>query len=129
MRMVAPDGSVYQAGTLSGNPLATAAGLATLKALKRDPGIYVRLAAKGARLADAIRKMAGDRAEVAQIGSLLSVFFAGDAETVFRNWYSHLLDRGIYVAPSRFEAMFLSDAHTDADLDRTIAVMEDFFRC
>lgn len=129
MRMVAPDGAVYQAGTLSGNPLATAAGLATLKALRRDPGIYARLAAKGERLAGAIRKMAGDRAEVAQIGSLLSVFFAGDAETVFRGWYSHLLDRGIYVAPSRFEAMFLSDAHTDADLDRTIAVMEDFFRC
>ena len=153
MCKVAPDGPVYQAGTLSGNPLATAAGLATLKILKRDPAIYERLAAKGAKLADAIRAAAGDRAEVAQIGSLLSVFFlekdAGvangqdarstrggavcgtgilpvRADEMFARWYSHLLDRGIYVAPSRFEAMFVSDAHTDADIDRTIEVMEEF---
>ena len=127
MRCVAPDGKVYQAGTLSGNPLATAAGLATLKILKRDPKIYSRLEQKTMRLAETIRAAAGDRAEVAQIGSLASVFFAGDAETVFRRWYTHLLGRGIYVAPSRFEAMFVSDAHTDADIDKTIEAMESFF--
>ena len=128
MRCVAPDGKVYQAGTLSGNPLATAAGLATLKTLKRDSAIYSRLERKTVRLAEAIRAAAGDRAEVAQIGSLASVFFAGDAESIFRRWYAHLLGRGIYVAPSRFEAMFVSDAHTDADIDKTIEATRAFFR-
>ena len=126
MRLIAPDGRVYQAGTLSGNPIATAAGLATLRILRRDPAIYERLEAKTARLAGAFRRILGDAAEVVQVGSLMSVFFAGDAETVFRRWYSHLLDRGIYVAPSRFEAMFLSDAHTDDDLGRTVAAAETF---
>ena len=128
MRSVSPDGRVYQAGTLSGNPLTTAAGLATLRLLRDDPDVYRRLEAKTKRLAEAIRAAAGDRAEVPQIGSLLSVFFKDDAESVFRAWYSHLLDNGIYVAPSRFEAMFVSDAHTDADLGRTAEVMAEFLR-
>ena len=127
MRKVAPDGPVYQAGTLSGNPLATAAGLATLRILRRDPTIYARLEAKTRRLADTIRAAAGDRAEVTQIGSLMSVAFGNDADETFGRWYSHLLDNGIYVAPSRFEAMFVSDAHTDADIGRTCKVMEGFF--
>lgn len=122
MRQVAPDGPVYQAGTLSGNPLATAAGLATLRALKRDPAIYERLEKKTVRLAEAIRHAAGDRAEVSQIGSLLSVSLEP-----FKDWYSHLLDCGIYVAPSRFEAMFVSDAHTEADIDTTIGVIREWF--
>jgi len=129
MRTVAPDGSVYQAGTLSGNPLATAAGLATLKILKRDPSIYARLEAKTVRLAEAIRRLGGDRVQVAQIGSLMSVTFAGDAETTFSAWYSHLLDNGVYAAPSRFEAMFLSDAHDEADLQLTERVIAGFFSC
>ena len=127
MRCVAPDGKVYQAGTLAGNPLATAAGLATLRILQRDPGIYARLEEKTRRLAEAIRKASWGGAEVAQIGSLLSVSFAADADATFARWYSHLLDSGIYVAPSRFEAMFVSDAHTDEDIDRTIQVVEAFF--
>lgn len=127
MRKVAPDGPVYQAGTLAGNPLATAAGLATLRILKRDPAIYSRLAEKGGRIAEAVRRAAGERAEVAQIGSLLGISFAGDAEAVYREWYSHLLERGIYVAPSRFEAMFVSDAHDEEDVERTCRAMEDFF--
>ena len=127
MRKVAPDGPVYQAGTLAGNPLATAAGLATLRILKRDPSIYSRLAEKGARIAEAVRRAVGERAEVAQIGSLLGISFAGDAETVYREWYSHLLERGIYVAPSRFEAMFVSDAHGEEDVERTCRAMEEFF--
>ena len=128
MRSVAPDGKVYQAGTLSGNPLATAAGLATLRALKRDPAIYGRLEQKTRRLAEAVRAAAGERADVAQVGSLMSVFFRGDAETVFKAWYSHLLDRGVYVAPSRFEAMFVSDAHTEDDIERTVAAAGEFFK-
>lgn len=127
MRKVAPNGPVYQAGTLAGNPLATAAGLATLRILKRDPSIYSRLAEKGARIAEAVRRAAGERAEVAQIGSLLGISFAGDAEAVYREWYSHLLERGIYVAPSRFEAMFVSDAHGEEDVERTCRAMEEFF--
>ena len=78
--------SLLQAGTLAGNPLATAAGLATLRILKRDPTIYSRLAEKGARIAEAVRRAAGERAEVAQIGSLLGISFAGDAEAVYREW-------------------------------------------
>ena len=127
MRCVAPDGKVYQAGTLSGNPIATAAGITTLKLLKGDPAVYGRIEAKTVRLAQAIRAAAGDRAEVAQIGSLMSVFFTGDAETIFRDWYSFLLDRGIYVAPSRFEAMFVSDAHTEADIEKTADMTAEFF--
>ena len=127
MRCVAPDGKVYQAGTLAGNPLATAAGLATLRILQRDPGIYARLEEKTRRLAEAIRKASWGGAEVVQVGSLLSVSFAADADATFARWYSHLLGNGIYVAPSRFEAMFVSDAHTDEDIDRTIQVVEAFF--
>lgn len=127
MRCVAPDGKVYQAGTLAGNPLATAAGLATLKILKRDPAIYSRLEAKTRRLAEAIRNAAYGSAEVAQIGSLMGVSFVADADATFARWYSHLLEGGVYVAPSRFEAMFVSDAHTDEDIDRTVRTMEAFF--
>lgn len=126
MRKVAPDGDVYQAGTLSGNPLATAAGLATLKILRRDPAIYRRLDERGCRLATAIRGSLGATADVVQIGSLLSVGFAGDADGRFSAWYSHLLDHGVYVAPSRFEAMFVSDAHTEADLAQTCDAVEAF---
>lgn len=127
MRKVAPDGDVYQAGTLSGNPLATAAGIATLRILQRDPKIYERLETRTRRLAEAVRNSAGDRAEVVQIGSLMSVFFRNDADEMFRSWYSYLLDHGIYVAPSRFEAMFVSDAHSDEDITETCRVMEAFF--
>lgn len=128
MRLVAPEGPVYQAGTLSGNPLATAAGLATLKALRRDPDLYGRLARRTAALADAVAAAAGERARVVQIGSLMSVFFRDDPDETFARWYSHLLAHGIYVAPSRFEAMFVSAAHSEEDLARTARVMVEFFR-
>ena len=127
MRHVAPDGKVYQAGTLSGNPIATAAGLATLKLLKADPGIYGRLEARTRKLAETARNVWGAAADVVQIGSLMSIHIHGkDAQEIFSRWYSHLLDHGVYVAPSRFEAMFVSDAHTDEDIDRTCAVMREF---
>lgn len=127
MRQVAPDGKVYQAGTLSGNPIATAAGLATLKLLKADPGIYDRLESKTRRLAEAIRSTSKGSAVVTQIASLMSVDFKVDPDQTFARWYNHLLERGIYVAPSRFEAMFVSDAHTDEDIDRTCEVASSFF--
>lgn len=127
MRQVAPDGKVYQAGTLSGNPIATAAGLATLKLLKSDPDIYARLEAKTRRLADAIRAASAGSAVVTQIASLMSVDFLEDPDRTFSRWYGHLLERGVYVAPSRFEAMFVSDAHTDEDIARTCEVAASFF--
>jgi len=129
MRSVAPDGPVYQAGTLSGNPLATAAGLATLRLLKDDPDVYARLERRTRRLAEVVRCAAEDRASVTQIGSLMSVSFtpAAGGDAAFVDWYSFLLERGVYVAPSPYEAMFVSDAHTETDLDRTIAVVEAFF--
>ena len=138
MRMVSPDGPVYQAGTLSGNPIATAAGLATLRILREDTGIYDRLEARAKKLTDAVRVAAGDRVHVNQIGSLMSIFFTGDAVTDYEtathadtkqyaDYFGYLLDRGIYVAPSQFEAMFLSDAHSEEDLERTIDVMRAYF--
>lgn len=138
MRMVSPDGPVYQAGTLSGNPIATAAGLATLRILKEDAGIYDRLEARAKELADAVREAAGERVSVNQIGSLMSIFFTGDAVTDYESathsdtkqyadYFGYLLDRGIYVAPSQFEAMFLSDAHSKEDVECTIEVMREYF--
>ena len=138
MRMVSPDGPVYQAGTLSGNPIATAAGLATLRILKEDTGIYDRLEARAKELADAVREAAGERVCVNQIGSLMSIFFTGDAVTDYESathsdtkqyadYFGYLLDCGIYVAPSQFEAMFLSDAHSKEDVECTIEVMREYF--
>lgn len=138
MRFVSPDGPVYQAGTLSGNPVATAAGLATLRILEADPGIYERLEQKTKTLADAVRSAGEARVAVNQIGSLMSIFFtdrpvedyasATTADTAaYADYFGFLLDHGIYVAPSQFEAMFVSDAHTEADIEETIAVMQQYF--
>lgn len=138
MRFVSPDGPVYQAGTLSGNPVATAAGLATLKILEEDKGIYDRLQKKTKTLADAVRTAGKGRVVVNQIGSLMSIFFtdrpvedyasATTADTrAYADYFGFLLDHGIYVAPSQFEAMFVSDSHTTEDIRQTIAVTEEFF--
>ena len=126
MAMVSPEGPVYQAGTLSGNPLATAAGIATLSILREDPGIYRRLAEKGAALAEGLRRAGRGRIEVAQIGSLLGIDWHGD-DAGFSAFYRHLLVCGVSVAPSPCEAIFLSDAHTQEDLERMIQAAEDFF--
>ena len=138
MRFVSPDGPVYQAGTLSGNPVATAAGLATLRILEKDPGIYDRLEQKTKRLADAVRLAGGARVTVNQIGSLMSIFFtdrpvldyesAMSADTkAYAGYFGFMLDHGIYVAPSQFESMFVSDAHGEEDIDRTIQVVQEYF--
>ena len=126
MAMVSPEGPVYQAGTLSGNPLATAAGIATLSILREDPGIYRRLAEKGAALAEGLRRAGRDRIEVAQVGSLLGIDWHGD-DAGFSAFYRHLLACGVYVAPSPCEAIFLSDAHTQEDLERMVQAAEGFF--
>lgn len=128
MSLVAPLGGVYQAGTLSGNPIATAAGLATLRILRRDREIiYPALEQKGALLETAFRQ-AG--LPVNRVGSLLSVFFRKEAPscyeevcqcnlTAFANYFNEMLNQGNYVAPSQFEAMFVSFAHTQEHLERT----------
>lgn len=136
MDMVSPMGPVYQAGTLSGNPVATAAGLETLRILREDPGIYERLEKKARKLADTVRGAAGGTVWVNQVGSLLSIFFtdrrvfdyesAVSSDTVrYGTYFGQVLDRGIYVAPSQFEAMFVSDAHTEEDIEFTCQVLKD----
>ena len=126
MAMVSPEGPVYQAGTLSGNPLATAAGIATLTILRDDPGIYRRLAEKGAALAEGLRRAGRGRIEVTQIGSLLGADWHGD-DAGFAAFYRHLLACGVYIAPSPCEAIFLSDAHSQEDLERMVQAAEGFF--
>jgi glutamate-1-semialdehyde 2,1-aminomutase len=126
MDQLAPSGPVYQAGTLSGNPLATAAGLAVLRRL-RDASVYEELERKGARLEAGL----AEHATVQRVGAMLTPFMSDrsvndfdDAQACDTDRYAelfrHLLARGIYVAPSQFEAMFVSLAHTDEDIDRTI---------
>lgn len=136
MQMVSPDGPVYQAGTLSGNPIATTAGIETLKILKEDPDIYQRLEKKAEKIADEAREAAGNRIQVCQIGSLLSIFFtsrevwdydsaASSDLNLYADYFGYLLDHGIYTAPSQFEAMFLSDAHTEDDMEHTCQVIRE----
>jgi glutamate-1-semialdehyde 2,1-aminomutase len=135
MDQVSPAGPVYQAGTLSGNPLAVAAGLATLDALREsDP--YDELARKGARLADGLRRALGSRVGcVQQLGSLLTLFFgrsevrnyddAGGLDTQrFAAFFQAMLAEGIWLPPSQYECWFLSTAHTDQDIDATVAAAE-----
>jgi glutamate-1-semialdehyde 2,1-aminomutase len=116
MERLAPIGDVYQAGTLSGNPLATAAGLSVLRRL-RDVSLYDELEAKSARLADGL----AEHGRVTRVGAMLTLFH-DDYPALFR----HLLARGIYVAPSQFEAMFVSFAHDDDTIDATIEAAADF---
>ena len=133
MELVAPLGPVYQAGTLSGNPVAMAAGLTQLKLLKAHPEVYEHLERRGALLQAGLEEaLKGMDAQVNRVGSILTVFFTKEPVTgyaqakssdleKFKTWYQGLLSQGIYAAPSQFEAMFLSDAHTDADIQKAIA--------
>ena len=130
MEMVAPLGGVYQAGTLSGNPIATTAGIETLKILREQPKLYEQLEQNTKKLADVMQNTLGDRACVNQIGSLMSVFFTRekviDYKTAvssdtgkYADYFNGMLEQGIYLAPSQFEAMFVSAAHTQEDLQKT----------
>ena len=138
MERVAPVGSVYQAGTLSGNPVAMAAGLAQLRYLREHPEVYAHIESLGRRLRAGLREAAPGCA-VTGAGSLCCLFFtpgpvvdyttAKAADTArFARCFRFLLDRGIYTAPSQFEALFLSDAHTEGDVDALAACVADFFR-
>ncbi len=138
MEVVSPVGAVYQAGTLSGNPIATTAGIETLQILKEDPKIYQRIEEKAKKIADIVRETAKGKVYVNQIGSLLSIFFTSkiviDYESAvssdtakYAEYFGYLLDRGIYVAPSQFEAMFLSDAHTHQDMESTCQLIKEYF--
>jgi glutamate-1-semialdehyde 2,1-aminomutase len=119
MQELAPLGPVYQAGTLSGNPLATAAGLSVLRRL-REPALYEELERRGARLEAGLAA----HGRVERVGAMATLH-AADAER-YGALFRHLLERGIYVAPSQYEAMFLSLAHEDEEIDRTIDAVADF---
>ena len=140
MELVAPLGPVYQAGTLSGNPVAMVAGLSQLRILKNNPEIYTELERKGALLEEGLKDaLSGIPVQVNRVGSLLTVFFTEQPVTGydqarssdltrFRQWYHGLLSRGIYAAPSQFEALFLSSAHTDTEIRRIITAAGEIFQ-
>lgn len=133
MDYVSPAGPVYQAGTLSGNPLAMAAGLETVRILREDPP-YARLEALGARLEDGLRRAATDAKVphvVQRVGSMITLFFNPDPvhnyedakrsdTALFARFFWEMLARGIYLPCSQFEAAFISDAHSQDDIDNTV---------
>ena len=145
MENIAPQGSVYQAGTLSGNPIAMAAGIATLQQVMQE-GFYENLEKTTRKLADgldAAAQNAGISAKVDHVGSMLGMFFTDqevnnfdDAKLcdleLFSAFYNGMRENGIYIAPSQFEALFVSAAHSEADIDETIqaadAVLSDLAR-
>ena len=142
MGSIAPEGPVYQAGTLSGNPVAVAAGTATLRKIKADNGFYQRLIARSERLdrgLAAAAAKAGIKATGNRFGSMLTMFFAAEPVTdydsakksdtqLFARWFREMLAEGIYLAPSQFEAAFVSIAHTEADIDQTLAAAGNVFK-
>jgi glutamate-1-semialdehyde 2,1-aminomutase len=140
MRSLAPEGPVYQAGTLSGNPLAVAAGIAMLEAIEADPP-YASLERLAERLCDGLREAADGSGRAVRIhreGSLFSIFFAGEDVTDFAGaqrqdkdayarFFHAMLDRGFWLAPSAFEAWFVGAAHSDADVVATIEAAKEAF--
>lgn len=134
MKKVAPAGPVYQAGTLSGNPVAVSAGLAMLRYLKTHPEVYFRIEKSTAALAAAVPSSI----TVNRFGSMITFFFkptpvsdwesAKTADTKsFGEFFHYLLDRGVYFPPSQFEAAFISAAHTDEDIAATVGVIRSYF--
>ncbi|MFC4637356.1 glutamate-1-semialdehyde 2,1-aminomutase [Deinococcus hohokamensis] len=145
MDFVSPQGPVYQAGTLSGNPLAMAAGLATLRMLEADPGIYERLETYTAELAQGLRAAASEAGvplSLNRVGSMLTAFHqeapdgsvrtypdAARSDTAgFARWFQAMLARGVYWAPSQFESIFVSGAHTDTELNITLDAARAAYR-
>ena len=134
MECVSPLGSVYQAGTLSGNPVAVSAGIETIRILEETSDIYSELDKKSAMIETAMKNSG---LNVNRVGSILTPFFTNkpvyDYKTAlssdtnrFSKYYSYMLENGIYTAPSQFEAMFVSLAHTDEDIERTCYIIEKF---
>ncbi len=142
MEVVAPCGGVYQAGTLSGNPVAMAAGIAQLSILKEQPDYYQKLNQKADTFFQNVEKLLRDRGlsyQVNHIGSLGSIFFtdqqvvdyesAKTADThAYADYCNYMLEHGIYLAPAQFEAMFISMAHLKKQLDQTLDVMDSYFK-
>ncbi len=140
MKKIAPEGPVYQAGTLSGNPVAMAAGIATLRCLKQ-PGFYESLETRSAMLEQGLKEAvtaAGVAAVANRVGSMLGLFFTGepvlsfaDAQksdtALFTKYYKAMMDRGIYLAPSQYEAAFVSSAHSEEDIKATISAAAEVF--
>lgn len=134
MEVVAPLGGVYQAGTLSGNPVAVTAGIETLKILGENKDIYNKIEANAIKLRLAAEKAFGRSICVNQAGSLMSVFFTSQKVTdystavssdteKYAKYFSYMLENGVYLAPSQFEAMFISDAHTEEDIEITCDII------
>jgi glutamate-1-semialdehyde 2,1-aminomutase len=140
MEQVAPSGAIYQAGTLSGNPLAMTAGLATLRATG-EPGFYERLEELGERWRQGMREVAGEGDlpfTINQVGSMVSIFFtqgpvtdfasAARSDTeLFKDFFWHMLRSGIYLAPSQYEAGFISFVHSAQDLEKTFEAAQEWF--
>ena len=141
MEKVSPAGPVYQAGTLSGNPIAMAAGLAQLKILYEDPEIYTRLYQKGEMMFEGIRRIFTENNisyQVNSVASLGCIFFTEEKVTdyasaktsdtnAFAAYFKYMLNHGVHLAPSQFEAMFLSDAHTEEDIEAALKLIKDYF--
>ena len=141
MEVVSPVGNVYQAGTLSGNPVAMAAGLAQLHYLNEHPEVYTHLNALGEKLYGGMEKMCEELQlpyQVNHVGSLGSLFFtdqpvvdytsAKTSDTKkFAEYFRYMLENGVYIAASQFEAMFISDAHTDEEIQHTLNIMHNYF--
>lgn len=140
MSNISPSGSVYQAGTLSGNPLAMSAGLAILEELEKD-GVYDKLNALTTSLAEGLKEAAekaGVAVSVNRIGAMFTLFFTDERVKDFKTatssnlekfnvFFKHMLDNGVYFGPSQFESVFLSTAHTEEDIKKTIEVAEEAF--
>jgi len=141
MNNVAPLGPVYQAGTLAGNPLAMRAGIATLKELAK-PGLYENISTNARKLVHGLKNAiagAGITAQVNSIGSLSTIFFAPEPVTdyngakrsdtkLYARYFREMLNRGIFLAPSQFEAAFVSASHTPADIERTITTAQEVLK-
>jgi glutamate-1-semialdehyde 2,1-aminomutase len=142
MEMVSPCGPVYQADTLSGNPVAMAAGIAQLSYLRDHPEVYTHINETGAALFSGLAEIAGRKGAactVNQLGSIGSLFFSGgpvsDLDSAMRSdtaryaaYFNFMLEHGVYQAPAQFEALFVSNAHTGAELAKTLEAAECFFR-
>lgn len=141
MEMVAPVGSVYQAGTLSGNPVAMAAGLAQLNILKNQPEVYDKINELGEYFRSEVKKIIDANqasCQVTGVGSLACLFFTEESIENYKEakksdtkeyakYFNYMLSHGIHLAPAQFEAMFISAAHTKEEIDATLAVMKSFF--
>jgi len=141
MKLIAPEGPVYQAGTLSGNPLAVTAGIETLKLLKK-PGVYRQLEERGRLLSEGLLEAArelGVGVTLNRVGSMMTLFFtpgpvtdyasAKKSDTLaFARFFRTMLEEGIYLPPSQFEAAFLSTAHTSADIAKTVRAARSAFK-